>query len=1276
MLEYTRVNGMKLKNYKMNTVLVFAFSIFLGLTILMIAVSLLQIRTIQSSLRDIANVNNVEQEYLMQMKTSVLEREIALRNLALLYEETQMQSELQRIEKSALEYAGTEARLQRMFAELPQTTQIELDGMVKIKAAETATLPVMAKVQALGHANKAQDATKVIVDEMAPKLSHWLQELNALISFEDKLNEVAVQEAEDSYKSILTFMSMSAVLVLLLGGLIGWKILQYIQTIIGGEPMHAAAIVKQIADGDLSARNELKNVQEGSLLSFVRLAGENLEVLAKQAEQIGSGEYAIDVMVQSERDRLGNALKSMLDLLRQAQVAETQRKEVDRLNNWVKDGRTVLSSALTGEYEQLELADIAISMLGRYLQVGRGVVFLWRSAEQRLELVASYMYTERQHLSSHFALGEGAVGQVAKELKPIFLSTITPETSSITTGTTHAPALFTYTLPLIREQQLIGVLELARAERFDEIQLEFLNSACEIISSFLFVGEQQANIRALLNASEKSEAAARQQSENLQNLNTQMEEQQQQLQQQSEELQQSNAQMEEQQQQLQQQSEELRMSNTQLQEQRNLLTQNNADLLRTQNEALEKARQLEQAGHYKTEFLSNMSHELRTPLNAIILLSKMMASNVEARLCSADVKRSEVIHRSAKDLLGLINDVLDLSKIEAGYMDTYLTMVSSAALGQEQMDLFASLANEHALEFTVEDQINDAFLSDYTKLSQILRNLLANAFKFTKQGSVRLIMKHLPERELPLCFEVKDTGIGIPFEQQELIFQAFRQADGSTSREYGGTGLGLTISLRLAQLLGGTIELSSTPNVGSCFSLFLPESVADEVQQSTRPTERVESSRVNAITPLTPLRSFESAKDVLSDDRGQLQSGDMVILVIDDDPLFANILLDMNRGSGYKTLIATTGAQGIALAQQFHPSAILLDLGLPDCDGVDLLAVIKSHAELATTPVYIISARDRDDSLIEHGALAYLQKPLDGEQLCAILQQLANSIHDNNPLEKIAKQEISILLLGHGGLDQATLLDVLENDDQHDHVTIVECHDAEELAKLLQVTETKWTLSIIDLNNRSTADGIALAQQLRVVNANQSMLFYSEKVLDPSEEIQLRSYSDTIILKSLNSDQRLYDDISRFLQHVGKPALVNHSTLMPVQKGVLLGLKILVVDDDLRNLFVLTEALETNGATVVVAVNGLLAINLLENEPVDLVFMDMMMPEMDGYEAITAIRAHATLHSMPIVALTAKAMPQDRSKILEVGANDYLSKPVAYEELIRVALQWTRLADT
>lgn len=1229
------------------------------LLVIIVTVSLINMAGMNELTRQIVDDRYAKVDLSNRIARNTLNNSRMMRGMLLVEGSAAVQKEKDKVEKGRAQNTEYLARLDKMI-NTPKGREL-MDAIKRSREISNGMHDVFYNLIKVDR----KRATDFALKEFTPANTAYVNTLTDMVDYQNNLMTEKSRESADNYAAVRAMMLTTGGIALLMAILSAFFITKSIIKKLGGDPALAADVVRRIASGDLGARIELKAGDQGSLLANIKLLTDNLERLAVRADAIGQGDFTREVPLLSEHDRLGHAVNNMNAMLRTAKAEDERR-------NWMKDGYNRLSGALTGDFSLQQLADTAIGILGRYLDAGRGVIYICASDGAGLVLLGSYMYTERANLGSRFKVGEGAVGQVAREKKPIMLTTIPPDAPPIVTGTTSAPPLYTYTYPLLREGALLGVVELASFERFDAFKQDFLSGAAEVIASYLYVGEQRQHISKLLTVAENAEREVRAHNEQLQEINARMEEQQRQLQQQTEELQhanahmeeqqlllqqqteelqQANAQMEEQQQQLQQQTEELQQANAQMEEQHQQLEQSNQEMRRSQVELDAKARQLELSSQYKSEFLANMSHELRTPLNSIILLSKMMAANPDRRLGEEEIKRAEIIHRSGEDLLLLINDVLDLSKIEAGRMDLDSAEIPTAALATDLEELFASTAHDRGLDFVIEDRLQGRFVSDRDKISQILRNLLSNALKFTRQGKVTLVFERCPDESLPIRIEVRDTGIGIPKDKQELIFEAFRQVDGSTAREYGGTGLGLTISLRFAQLLGGTIDLQSIPGEGSVFSLHLPETPPGSPRRlPTTPPPRL---------PVAPAGA-EQWEAAVKDDRDRLEAGDQVILLIDDDPMFGMAVVEINHRLGYKTLLAGSGAEGLALALSYHPAGILLDLGLPDMDGVDLLHEIKACRELAAIPVYVVSARDRNGALAQQGILGYLQKPVDDRQIAQAEAALLTAVAPAG----------GVLVVASGGIDAVEVSRLLGPGLDPVRGQVLQTAPGAEL--LAALDQHAWRLAIVDLAGLSIEAGLAVAETIRQTRADAALLFFGTHPLSDEDEARLRRYSDSIIVKAPQAEQRLLENIERFLREVPRTGISLAPGAKPAERDKrLAGRTILVVDDDPRNLFVITAALEQSGAHVVNAVNGRRALELLEGGGVDLVFMDIMMPEMDGYQTIAALRANPALARIPVVALTAKAMPQDREKTLEAGADDYLSKPVDYDDLVSMATRWS-----
>jgi len=1058
-----------------------------------------------------------------------------------------------------------------------------------------------------------------------------------------KIASEAAQEAERLKERASSIqLSLGAAVLLLIAG-INFYTLRGLLRRLGGEPAVAAQVAERLAQGDLTVEFSPRAGAEDSVLARLQTLVLSLRRLAERADAIGQGDLDREVPLASQHDRLGLAVNQMVSQLRRG-------RQQDQRSMWLKDGYAQLSDSLPREVDVQAVAELALSLVARYLQAGRGVLYRLAPGAQQLDLLASFMYSDRPRVGASYAFGEGAIGQVAREKKAIVLHSPQEELAPILTGTGSAAPQHTYTYPLLYESELIGVLELASQAAFDEVQREYLSNACGMLATSLYLAQQRQRVQQML---QDSETAGRQ----LREANLRMEEQQQLLQQQTEELQQSNAQMEEQQQQLQQQTEELQQSNTQLEESQAQLEQQNRDLESARGALDERARELDQASRYKSEFLANMSHELRTPLNSIILLSKMAASEQDAPDGAELREWAGVIHRSGQELLRLINDVLDLSKVEAGRLELQLGLIASQELCEELRALFEPVGADRGLVFVIEDRVQGSFVSDAHLLGQVLRNLLSNAFKFCKKGQVSLRLERRSGGDLPLRLTVQDTGIGIAKDKQRLVFEAFAQADGSTSREYGGTGLGLTISQRLVQLLGGRIELQSEPEQGSSFTVCLPE----QAGSAALVPERLFGRPAAALAASTAADSQPGPQD----DRQSLKTGDPVILLIDDDPALGRALVGLNRARGYKTLLAATAGEGLALARQYQPRGILLDLGLPDMEGGQLLHLLKTDAALSRIPVYIVSARDRDEALLRDGALGYLQKPVSDEGLLTAEAALLDQVLPARAGEQ------ALLLVESGSLRAAELKDLL----QGRAAKLLSLPFGADLQGLLDTQ--RFVAAVLDLAGMSIDQALALCQTLRASQPELSLVFYTDAGLDSEAEGRLRRYSDSVIMKSAQAHRRLQSKIERFLSAALAAPKPHRSPAQPPHESAasaaseLAGKRILVADDDPRNLFAIAAALERQGAFISTAINGRKALEHLATHAVDLLLLDIMMPEMDGYQTLSALRADARLAALPVIVLTAKASPADREKILASGADDFIAKPVNYDQLILSLRRWS-----
>jgi len=749
-------------------------------------------------------------------------------------------------------------------------------------------------------------------------------------------------------------------------------------------------------------------------------------------------------------------------------------------------------------------------------------------------------------------------------------------------------------------------------------------------------------------------------------------------------------------QELQSQQEELQQTNEELEEKAKLLVEQNAEVERKNREveqakqALEeKASQLALTSKYKSEFLANMSHELRTPLNSLLILAQQLSDNVEGNLHFKQIQFAQTIYSAGSDLLTLINDILDLSKIESGTVTVDPADVSFQEMRAYVERTFRHMADNKNLEFavSVEDDIPGYMTTDAKRLQQVLKNLLSNAFKFTDRGRVEMRV-HLakagwsPSQNLlnrsrsVIAFSVSDSGIGIHPDKQQLIFEAFQQADGTTSRKYGGTGLGLSISREIARLLGGEIRLSSTPGEGSTFTLYLPLDYKalpmpggkriDEASGHLLPAEiRREAPVAHEPVPEERASSSEETEirartQAISDDRDTIASGDRVVMIVEDDPNFSFLLLDVAREKGFKGIVVPWGTSVMPMAREFQPDAITLDLRLPDMDGWSVLARLKEDSATRHIPVHIISVDDERDRGLRQGAYSFLTKPADKESL------------DNAfaSIQRFISGGARSLLVVEDNEDQRNAILELVSDPDVETLAVGTGAEALELMRARHFDCVVMDLGLPDMDGFAMLEEIKLEPRLREM----PIVIYTGKDLSSKQETRLREVAQSIIIKDVRSPERLLDETALFLHRVQKQ-LPEHKRRMLEQlhqsDALLAGKKVLVVDDDIRNIFAMTSLLERHGMEVITAENGRDAVDTMaKGMQIDAVLMDIMMPEMDGYDTMRAIRRMPQYQALPIIALTAKAMKGDREKCIEAGASDYISKPVDTDQLLSLLRVW------
>ena len=968
------------------------------------------------------------------------------------------------------------------------------------------------------------------------------------------------------------------------------------------------------------------------LTDNVNLLAANLttqvRAIADVATAVTKGDLtrSIQVDARGEVAELKDNINAMIQNLRATTDQNTEQ-------DWLKTNLARFTSMMQGQRDLTTVGQMLLSELAPLVSAQYGAVYQMEGSngDSHLKMLAGYARTGDQNPKTELPVGVGLVGQCAVEKRRILLSDVPPNYIRIGSGLGEGRPRNLIVLPVLFEGQTKAVIELASLAEFTSTHLTFLAQLTESIGIVLNTIEATMRTEGLLQQSQK--------------LATE-------LQAQQKELQQTN--------------DELASKAKQLAEQNAEVERKNQEIEQARHALEEKAAELALASKYKSEFLANMSHELRTPLNSVLILAQQLAENPDGNLLPKQVEFSKNIHASGADLLNLISDILDLSKIESGTVTVEPEEVLFPKVREAVERSFRHMAEARHLHFEVEmdPKLPLSMNTDLKRLQQVLKNLLSNAFKFTTQGGVLFGMKTaatgwssdhpvLNGASRVIAFEVSDTGIGIPVEKQKIIFEAFHQADAGTSRRYGGTGLGLAISRELATLLGGEIRLASTPNHGSTFTLYLPENYFGTVSSTA-------ALKIGRLSP-APLIVQQAVKpEEIPDDRESVMSGDSVILIVEDDPQFARFLLDLVRERGLKGVVTTQGAVARALAREFAPLAIILDIFLPDMLGWTVLSHLKQDPATRHIPVQIISVEEERLQGLGHGAFSYLIKPPSTSDLEKAFDRVLD--YARSPRKRL-------LVVEDNEVERQGIVELLS----HGNVDIVTAGSGAEAWETLR--SEKFDCMVLDLRLPDIS-GFELLERIRQDSDLQELpiVVFTGKDLTSADEVQLARMAESVVVKDVQSPERLLDETSLFLHLVTgelSPAKQQMLERLHQSDEALRSKKVLVVDDDVRNIFALTSLLEQHGVRVISAETGKDAISLLnEDEAIDAVLMDIMMPEMDGYETMRRIRKDPKHRLLPILALTAKAMKGDREKCLAAGASDYIAKPVNTEELLALLRVW------
>jgi len=1110
------------------------------------------------------------------------------------------------------------------------------------------------------------------------------------ISIAEKLHELGRQQIDDEaekshfiYNSLITAVIFSILLGLIIAFIAGYLISKNISSSVNT----LVKTAETVASGDLEMVIDVSGKDEvGILAQAFKNMVDTFKGVVKQANAVAQGNYTVTVQPRSDKDELAIALSQMTCSLRETTLANARQ-------NWLKTGQAQLNDNIRGDLDLDAICRALLDFLAHYLDIKVGGLFILEN--ETLKLQGSYGYQKRKNLSCEFKIGESLVGQAALEKKRILLTNVPADYVYISSGLGECVPKNIVDLPLVAGNQLVGVLEIATLKEIDNQTEEFLDMISESVAIAIASANARVKMRELLEQTQQQAEELQAQQEELKVANEELQAQQEELKVANEELEEQTKALKASEAQLQAQQEELRVTNEELEErtkaleeQRNSISKKNEELNRARLEIEKKAEDLELASKYKSEFLANMSHELRTPLNSILILSQLLGENKEMNLTTKQQEFAKTIHSSGSDLLELINEILDLSKVESGKMDIRIEETGLRELRNDLQQLFEHTAHKKNLNFTIdiEPTLPGTIQTDPQRLKQILKNLLSNAFKFTEKGYVKLMVGR-PGADVDLAlsglspantvaFSVIDSGIGIPESKKRIVFEAFQQVDGAVNRKYAGTGLGLTISREMAKLIGGEIKMESTLGKGSVFTVYIPETFQKKNPQKSdnhmeaecvertegvrRMVKQAHDTREQNPHPMPVGQPHDEETPSSVAQEKQPGAQNKLLLIVEDDPHFAKILAGFAEERGFECVVKISGEEALTFVKTRKPNAIILDLQLPGIDGWAVLENLKSSSETRHIPVHIMSVSESSHEALKRGSIGFLTKPVSNASISEALERI----------ESVVSKSVRRLLLVEDDSNQRkSIIELIASPDVE--ITAVGT-GAEALEALRQhlFDAMILDLGLEDMNGFELLATISNDATIRDI----PIIIYTGKDLSDEEEAELRKYAESIIVKGVRSPERLLDETSLFLHRIEKDLPADKQKMLRMARdkdAVFKDKTVLVVDDDMRNVFALSSVLEYAGLTVIVGRNGREGINKLEDNPkTNIVLMDIMMPEMDGYEAMREIRKRRAFSKIPIIALTAKAMKGDRAKCIEAGANDYLSKPIDTDKLLSLLRVW------
>ena len=1196
------------RNIKVGMRLALGFGITIVFMIAIITVSLRQAQVSQEKLQRIVEINNVRLQLANDMIDDARETAITVRNILLAKYRSEpvenVQKDIDHLAEIRKTYGESVAGIKKLISE-EDTKGREMLG--ELETSGSAARQVQDQVIELAVGGKPAEGTELMSKKAYPAVKQWISDADNFIKYNAQVTALRYNEVKNT-------AIFSRTIIFMLG---------------------AVAIALSLV----------------SVLVLSLSVTRPLNIAVNAANRIASGDMDVDLSaVENRGDELGLLAQSFGKMV----LALKNNRDLTQKLDWLKTGIARLNQVMSGDPDLTSLASKVISEISTYIDAPIGAIYLAGEDDvTTLSLAGSFAYEKRKDQSNVFNVGEGLVGQAALEKRQLLVKNVPEDYIKISSGLGKRIPRFICITPFIREERVKGVVEVGTLTEITSQQMEYLQQAMTAIAIAVESAQNRMNLARSLEESQSLSEELQAQQEELRTTNEELEEQTQALKMSEEKLR--------------SQQEELEVTNEELREKNELLDKQKRDVESARKGLQKQAEDLALVSKYKSEFLANMSHELRTPLNSLLILSQSLQENKFGNLSADQVESARIINSSGSDLLNLINEILDLSKIEAGHMDLQIGAVRINDLADGVRSSFGHMTDKKGLklEVVVREDAPVEITSDRKRIEQVIKNLLSNSIKFTDSGTVSVsFTRPSPNTNFSrigfsadecLAIEVKDTGIGIAPENQKIIFEAFQQVDSGPSRRFAGTGLGLSISSELTRLLGGEIRLDSELGMGSTFTLYLPLASSSDrkIALSDTATEDVKDTESNAS------RQDISKVAHIEDDRKNLKKEDRVILVIEDDSNFAKLLYQKCHDRGFKCLAAPTGEEGMDLACKHLPGAVILDIFLPGMDGWAVLTALKENTNTRHIPVHVVSAKETSTEAVRMGAVGHLTKPLSQEDLEETFRRLE---------QVSAGKPKRVLVVDDDEETRRRTVKLLGDGD----VMVDEVSTGEKALEALR--SSHYDCVVLDLK-LPDMDGIALLEKLDGEGVKlPPVIVYTCRELTREEEIGLREHAEAIVIKDVRSQERLLDEVSLFLHLVvSKMPEKQRKIIRDLHNTdeLLKDKKVLIVDDDMRSTFAMSRLLSECGMKTLKAENGDRALRLLDENPdTDLVLMDIMMPTMDGYEAMKRIRKQERFKGLPIIAVTAKAMHEDREKCLAAGANDYLPKPIDLKRMFSMMRVW------